>query len=322
MPAVEVAELTKEYGDVRGVDSLSFAVEEGETFGFLGPNGAGKTTAIRTLLGLIAPTSGTATVLGADVRDEGALLEAKRRIGYLPADLGFNEEVTGETVLEYHASIKGDERLQDLLEVFTPPLERPIREYSSGNEQMLGIVQAFMHDPDLVIMDEPTSGLDPLKQELFHEFVRGERDRGTTVFFSSHVLSEVRRVCDRVGILRNGRLVALEDVESLLERGGKRVQLRTADDVGEVRAELDTLEGVHDVAAVGDELHFTYVGEYNALIGHLAEHDVVDVTISEPPLEDVFMHFYGSESEPESESVATAANGDGSERAEEVDADV
>lgn len=169
MVPIEVADLTKVYGDVRGVDDLSFTVEKGEIFGFLGPNGAGKTTTIRTLLGLLEPTAGTARVLGADVREEDALIDAKRRIGYVPANLGFDEKVTGNQILDYHGAVKGDRCRDDLLDIFTPPLERPVRDYSSGNKQMLGIVQAFMHDPDLVIMDEPTSGLNPLKQEQCNE---------------------------------------------------------------------------------------------------------------------------------------------------------
>jgi ABC-2 type transport system ATP-binding protein len=209
MAAIEVSGLTKDYGDVRGVDGLTFAVEAGEVFGFLGPNGAGKTTTVRTLLGFQAPTAGTATVLGADVREEAALVEAKRRIGYLPAAPAFDGTATGREVLDLHASIKGDSRRAELLALFDPPLDRPIREYSTGNVQKLGLVQAFMHDPDLVLLDEPTAGLDPLMQRRFEEFVRAERDAGTTVFFSSHVLGEVRRVCDRVGVLRAGRLVAV-----------------------------------------------------------------------------------------------------------------
>ncbi|WP_137291087.1 ABC transporter ATP-binding protein [Natronorubrum halophilum] len=291
MAVIEVTDLTKDYGSVLGADSLSFTVEAGEVFGFLGPNGAGKTTTIRTLLGLLSPTSGTATVLGADVRDEAALLEAKRRIGYLPAHLGFNEEVTGERILDYHASIKGDSRRDELLEIFTPPVERPIREYSTGNERMLGIIQAFMHDPDLVIMDEPTSGLDPLKQEAFNEFIREERERGTTIFFSSHVLSEVRRICDRVGILREGRLVGLEDVETLLDQGGKRVRVQTTDGTS---SGLTSLDGVIDVSTFAEGVQFIYTGDYNTLLRELASYDVREVEISEPPLEDVFMHYYGT----------------------------
>ncbi|ELZ05473.1 ABC transporter ATP-binding protein [Natrialba asiatica] len=290
MATIEVTDLTKDYGSVLGVDSVSFTVERGEIFGFLGPNGAGKTTTIRTLLGLLAPTAGTATVLGADVRDDGAFIDAKQRIGYLPAQLGFNEEVTGEQVLDYHASVKGDRRRDELLEIFTPPVERPIREYSTGNERMLGIVQAFMHDPELVIMDEPTAGLDPLKQEEFNEFVRSERERGTTIFFSSHVLSEVRRVCDRVGILRDGELVGLEDIETLLDQGGKRVQVETTDDL---ESALPALDGVVDVNSFADGVQFIYTGDYNTLLRELAAHDVREIEISEPPLEDVFMHYYG-----------------------------
>lgn len=294
MATVVVDDLTKYYGDVCGVDSLSFTVGEGEVFGFLGPNGAGKTTAIRTLLGLLNPTTGTATVLGADIRDEDALVEAKQRIGYLPATLGFNEEVTGADVLDYHASVKGGSRREALLDIFTPPVERPVREYSSGNKRMLGIIQAFMHDPDLVVMDEPTAGLDPLKQERFNEFVRNERERGKTLFFSSHVLSEVRRVCDRVGILREGELVALEDIEALLGQGGKRVRLQTTDDA---ETALTALDGVVDVQAFSEGVQFIYTGEYNALLRELATHDVRDVDISEPPLEDIFMHYYGTETD-------------------------
>lgn len=295
MSAIEVVSLTKDYGTVLGVDSLSFTVEEGEVFGFLGPNGAGKTTTIRTLLGLLAPTEGTARVLGADVHEERALTRAKREVGYLPADLGFEEDATGRQVLDYHGSIKGDRRREELLELFPPPLERPIREYSSGNKQMLGIIQAFMHAPTLAILDEPTSGLDPLKQEQFNEFIRAEREEGTTIFFSSHVLSEVRRVCDRVGILRSGRLVGLEDIETLLARGGKRVRVRLAD--GKSKERLLGLEGAFEARAVGDELHFTFLGDYNRLLRQLAREEVREVEISEPPLDDVFMHYYGGEGE-------------------------
>lgn len=297
MATIEVNDLTKYYGDVRGADSISFTVENGEIFGFLGPNGAGKTTTIRTLLGLLEPSSGTATVLGADIDDEDALIDAKRRIGYLPAHLGFNEEVTGAEVLDYHGSVKGDDRREELLDIFTPPVERPIREYSSGNKRMLGIVQAFMHDPELVIMDEPTSGLDPLKQEEFNEFARKERERGKTLFFSSHVLSEVRRICDRVGILRDGKLVGLEDVETLMGQGGMRVQLRTTD---EARDDLIALNGVIDVETFADGIQFIYTGEYNALLQELATHDVREIKISEPPLEDIFLHYYGADGSAES----------------------
>ncbi len=297
MAKIDLDGLTKDYGGVIANDQLSFRVESGEIFGYLGPNGAGKSTTIRMLLGLLKPTGGTARVLGADIRDEKSLIEAKKRIGYLPAHLGFDDGVTGERVLEYHAGMKGDSRLHELLEIFTPPIERPVREYSTGNRRMLGLIQAFMHDPELVIMDEPTSGLDPLKQEEFNEFIRAERDRGTTIFFSSHVLSEVRRVCDRVGIIRQGRLVELEAVETLLTRSGKRVRIHAAD---EVIPQLSALDGVVDESTFPGGVQFIYTGEINRLLRELARYDVHDIDIKEPPLEDVFIHYYGERTEEKS----------------------
>ncbi|WP_424001014.1 ATP-binding cassette domain-containing protein [Haloarcula salina] len=292
MAAIEVSGLSKHYGDVRANDDLTFTVREGEIFGYLGPNGAGKTTTIRNLLGFQSPTEGTARVLGHDVRDEAELIDAKAEIGYLPGDPGLDEQVTGSEYLDYQAALKGDERREELLELFDPPLDRKIREYSRGNKQMVGIVQAFMHDPELVIMDEPTSGLDPLKQEAFNEFLRGEREQGKTVFFSSHVLGEVRRVCDRVGIIREGKLVALEDIDALLRRGGKRVRVHTRSDIGPSGLEG---EGIVDLESFDDGVQFTFTGDYNALVSLLGEYDIVDLEIEEPPLEDVFMHFYGED---------------------------
>ena len=290
MDPIVVEGLSKYYGDIRGIDDLSFSVKSAEVFGFLGPNGAGKTTAIRTLLGLQSPTSGTATVLGADIRNESALIEARRKIGYLPDHLGFNEELTGSAILDYHGAIKGESRREELLERFTPPVDRPVRGYSAGNKRMLGIIQAFMHDPDLVILDEPTSGLDPLKQEEFHEFIRAEQERGTTFFFSSHILSEVRQICDRVGILRQGHLAELEDVDTLLNRSGKRVRVQTTDDG---QQSIASLNGVIDIHYFDNGMQFIYTGEYNDLFRELAQHDIVEADISEPPLEDIFLHYYG-----------------------------
>lgn len=303
MAAIELEGLRKEYGDLLAVDDLTFEVETGEVFGYLGPNGAGKTTTIRTLLGFIKPTSGTARVLGTDIEDRRALIDAKRRIGYLSDDPGFDEGATGTEILDLHAAVKGDERSDDLTESFDPPLDRPVRDYSRGNVQKLGIVTTFMHDPDLVILDEPTNGLDPLMKQRFAEFLRAERDRGVTVFFSSHVLSEVRRLCDRVGIIRGGRLVTIEPVETLLRRSGKVVRVNAAEPIP-----LDVLDidGVHDLeTAVSDaaadpsatfaECAFTFTGNVNALLARLSEHELLDISIEEAPLEDVFLRFYGGE---------------------------
>jgi len=286
-----------EDGPVVGIEDVSLTVEKGEIFGYLGPNGAGKTTTIRTLLGVISPSAGDAEVLGADVTDPAALRGAKARIGFLPSVMGFPEDVTGRRYLDHQARILGDERREELLELFDPPLDREIGEYSTGNRRMLGIVRAFMHDPDLVILDEPTAGLDPLKQSHFNAFVREEAASGTTVFFSSHVLGEVRQVCDRVGILRGGRLATVEPVDELLDRGGKRVRVRTRGDPGAVGVGL---EGVVERTVHDREVQFTYGGEYQRLLDHLAGIEAIeDLEIAEPPLEDVFLHFYGEETETE-----------------------
>jgi ABC-2 type transport system ATP-binding protein len=291
MSTIETRDLTKFYGETRGIEDLNLTVEEGEVFGFLGPNGAGKTTTIRTLLGFIAPTEGEATVLGRDVRDERDLIDAKRHVGYLPSDPGFDEDTTGEQFLDYQASLKGDARRDELLDLFDAPADRKIGAYSRGNKQKLAIVQAFMHDPDLVVMDEPTSGLDPLMQERFYDFIQAEQECGKTVFFSSHILSEVRKVCDRVGIIRDGRLVTTEDVETLLDRSGKRVRVNVEEPVDP--ADFD-IAGVHNLSLDG-EVRFTFTGEYDALIDHLAAFHVVDLDVEEAPLDEVFMRFYGGE---------------------------
>ncbi|WP_226007898.1 ABC transporter ATP-binding protein [Natrinema salinisoli] len=304
MAAIELEGLTKDYGEVLANDDVTFDVERGEIFGYLGPNGAGKTTTIRTLLGLLSPTAGTARLLGHDVTDGEELLSVKRRLGYLPDSPAFDETATGREILDLHASIKGDERSAELLELFDPPLDREIREYSRGNVQKLGLVTTFMHDPDLVILDEPTSGLDPLLQQRFNEFVRAERERGLTVFFSSHILSEVRRLCDRVGIIRNGRLVTVEPVESLLDRSGKLVRLRTAEPIPPAALAID---GVHDLetdagadpetddVSRGSERAFTFTGDVNVLLDRLREYRLLDLSIEEAPLEEVFMRFYGDD---------------------------
>ncbi|WP_247728776.1 ABC transporter ATP-binding protein [Halovivax limisalsi] len=342
MNAIELDGLTKDYGEVLANDDVSFAVERGEIFGYLGPNGAGKTTTIRMLLGLLTPTAGSATVLGADVRDERALIDARRRIGYLPDNPAFDESATGREILDFHASVKGDVQRDRLLDLFDPPLDRPVREYSHGNVRKLGLVATFMHDPDLAILDEPTGGLDPLITQRFGSFLREERSKGLTVLFSSHILGEVRRLCDRVGIIRQGRLVTVEPVESLLKRSGKVVRLVAAEAIpGEALAR--DLDGVHDLEGghagptpdvdvpAGDEIGqetsddadahgretgrfheytFTYTGDVDSLLAALGEYSLHDCTIEEAPLEDVFLRFYGDQEEPTPPEQPASRGGD------------
>ncbi len=291
MPALRIDDLTKKYGDVIANDGVTFDVDHGEIFGYLGPNGAGKTTTIRLLLGLIKPTAGAATVLGADIRDRRALTSVKANLGYLPDTLGFDDRLTGNQVLDHFARMRGDERREELLELFHPPLEKTVETYSSGNRRMLGIVQAFMHDPDLVIMDEPTSGLDPLKQDRLHQFIERERDAGTTIFFSSHILSEVQRVCDRVGIIRNGKLVDLENIDELLKRTGKHVRVHFAEAID--REQFVTADMI-DVEVTNAAMQFTYAGEVKPLLKHLVQYEVDDVHIADPQLDDIFKHYYGN----------------------------
>lgn len=312
-PPIEISTLTKYYGDVRGAEDVTFDVERGEIFGFLGPNGAGKSTLIRVLLGLLEPTSGDARLLGYDVTARDELLEAKRNLGYLPSDVAFYDRVTGREILDYFGGIRGDERRDELLERFPVPLDRNVKAYSSGNRQKLAIVATFMHDPDLVIMDEPTSGLDPLVQNEFYELLDEQRERGKTTFFSSHILSEVRRVCDRVGIIRDGRLIELDTVEGILAESGTVVRVRLAEtpDPEALRfpgvSSVERIDGGGDVgigeleipgdeSRGGDDAGGTYQlvlsREFDALIDRLSGYTVEDLEIREAALEDVFMHFY------------------------------
>ncbi|WP_276256193.1 ABC transporter ATP-binding protein [Halomontanus rarus] len=291
--------LTKYYGDVRGVEDLTFAVERGEIFGFLGPNGAGKSTAIRVLLGLLKPTDGDARLLGRDVTDRDELRDLKRHLGYLPSDVTFYDRVTGTAVLDYFGRLRGDERRGELLERFPVPLDRNVKAYSSGNRQKLAIVAAFMHEPELAIMDEPTSGLDPLVQNEFYELLEERRDAGRTSFFSSHILSEVRRVCDRVGIIRNGRLIELDTVENILAEGGTIATVRLAE---EPPASALEFPGVARVDRQDGKYRLVLAREFDALIDRLGEYTVLEMEVREASIEDVFMHFYGDPDDGESDS--------------------
>ncbi|WP_247001567.1 ABC transporter ATP-binding protein [Halosolutus gelatinilyticus] len=296
-PPIEFDSLTKYYGDVRGVEDLTVTVDRGEIFGFLGPNGAGKSTAIRVLLGLLKPTDGEAYLLGSDVTDRNGLRDAKRRLGYLPSDVTFYNRATGADVLDHFAHLRGDERRAELLDRFPVPLDRNVKAYSSGNRQKLAIVAAFMHDPDLAVMDEPTSGLDPLVQNEFYELLEERRDAGRTSFFSSHVLSEVRRVCDRVGIIRNGRLIELDTVANILAEGGTIATVRLEE---EPPPEALEFPGVARVDRQNGAYRLALSREFDALIDRLGEYTVLDLEVREASIEDVFMHFYGdADGEPD-----------------------
>jgi ABC-2 type transport system ATP-binding protein len=287
---VAVENLTKYYGATRGVESVNFVVEQGEVFGFLGPNGAGKTTTIRLLLDLIRPTSGRVLVFGRPLRESS--FAARSRCGYLPGDFSAYADLTGGDFLGFVSRLRGrstpvDRRLLDRFGLSAKDLSRRIKQLSHGTRQKLGIVQAFFHEPELLVLDEPTSGLDPLMQGEFYGLVAETKRDGRTVFLSSHILPEVERVCDRVAIVREGTLVAMEPLEALKRKRCRRLTLRLRRDVGEVRlagAELTRREGV--------EYHFLVRGEPQDIIAELARLPVEDFVFAEPDLEEVFTAYY------------------------------
>jgi ABC-2 type transport system ATP-binding protein len=290
-PAVLTERLTKDYGQGRGVFELDLEVRQGEILGFLGPNGAGKSTTMRLLLGLIGPTSGGATLLGLDAARDG--LAARRRVGYLAGDFGLYPQLTGRAVLEYFARLHGGvrpDRIAALSERFDADLDRPVHELSSGNRQKLGLVQAFMHDPELLVLDEPIAGLDPLVQRSFHDLLAEIREQGRSVLLSSHTLSEVDRVADRVAILRAGRLVVVDTIEHLKGVAVRRLELdfATPPDPEDFRV----LDGVREVEATGTSLRIAFEGSPDAIVKAAARHEVTGLRSLEDDLEDIFLRYY------------------------------
>ena len=288
MDVIETKNLTKYYGKIKGVEDLTFTVKKGEIFGFLGPNGAGKTTTIRTLLGYLHPTKGEAFIFGKNINEN--IVEIKTNVGYIPGDLNLYGHLTGKQFLDYFASLRRRDMtlLGDLLEIFEVPLERKIKGYSKGMKQKLGIIQAFMDDPTLVIMDEPTSSLDPLLQQKFYEFLNKQKKKGKTMFFSSHVLSEVDKICDRVGIIRDGRLVTLEDVESLKRKRGKKIKLK-------IKEKMETFKGPKDMKIKDGGIEFIALDDIDHWIKKLAQYTILDLEINEFSMEDIFIHYYEEE---------------------------
>ena len=287
---------------IRALDEVDLAVRAGEVFGFLGPNGAGKSTCIRLLLGFLHPTSGSARVLGLDSETES--VEIRRRVGYLPGGIALYDAMTGAELLDYLGSFYGRPaarraRLVDGLELSARDLGRPIRDYSRGMRQKLGIVQALQHDPELAILDEPSEGRDPLMQRAFYEILDEARAVGRTVFLSSHVLSEVERVCDRVAIVRRGRLVALEEIGSLLARRRRTVEMRLAGPA----PSLDGVPGVAEVTVLDGRLRCQLEGDVRPFLAALAGAAISDLTIEPARREDAFLELY--------EDAAELAPGDG-----------
>lgn len=286
--------MTKFYGRERGLLNLSLEIRSGEVFGYLGPNGSGKTTTMRLLLDFIRPSHGKAAILGMDTRTNSVAI--KRRVGYLPGDLGMYENLTGRELLIYLSNLRG--RIdwiytESLAERLALDLSRKIRVLSKGNKQKLGLVQAFMHKPELLLLDEPTSGLDPLIQQEFYRMVSDATFEGRTVFLSSHVMAEVERIADRVGIIREGQLVLEEEVSTLKDKAIRQFELHFA---GPVPTDAFIgLSGIRDVRGENNILHCTVEGSVDALIKAAAHFEVTNIHTYEPDLEDIFLSYYGED---------------------------
>jgi len=294
MNVIEIEKLTKSYGSHRGIIEVDLTVEQGEVFGFLGPNGAGKTTTIRTLLDLIRPTSGLARVFGIESSADPVAIH--RRIGYLPGEFALYDRLTGSQHLEYFANLRGgvDKAYQaSLVERFDLDPTRKFKEYSKGNKQKVALVIALQHRPELLLLDEPTSGLDPLVQQTFFIILREAVADGATVFLSSHILSEVEKTADRVGIIREGRLVKLGTVDDLRDLAHHQVELRFA---GEVPAPaFEALPGVSEVVVEGHVLRLRVAGAITPVVQAAARYELLDFVSREPSLEETFLAQYGRE---------------------------
>jgi ABC-2 type transport system ATP-binding protein len=289
MSIIEVTNLTKYYGKARGIVNVSFNVEEGEIFGFIGPNGAGKSTTIRLLLSLIHPTSGSAKVFGKDVVAFGP--DIRRNIGYLPSEVYYYEGMKVKDLLKYSASFYDcdcTQRLHDLSELMELEMNRRISDLSYGNKKKVGIVQGLLHSPKLLFLDEPTAGLDPLMQRKFFNLIREENARGVTVFFSSHILGEVQRLCSRVGIIREGKIAEISDIRTLQQNNYKKVRVIAEG----LEAAAFNLPGVTNIQTEDGIVSFFFKGDINAVLQKISAIPVSDVTIEEPTLEEIFMHYY------------------------------
>ncbi|WP_298842667.1 ABC transporter ATP-binding protein [Clostridium sp.] len=293
MNVIEIKNLTKNYGKSRGITDVSFNVKQGEIFGFIGPNGAGKSTTIRTLLALIYPTSGSATIFGKDCIEFGP--EIRAEIGYLPSEIFYYDNMKVIDLLKYSASFyKKDcsKRIVELSQIMNLDLNKKIDDLSLGNKKKVGIVQGLLHSPKLIILDEPTSGLDPLMQQKFFELLEEENKKGATILLSSHILSEVQRLCDRVAIIKEGKIIKLDKISTLQENNHKKFKI-------EMKSKIDNnyfkFSGVSNLEINGNIASFIFSGNINSIIKKISETEIKNIWIEEPDLEEIFMHYYEKE---------------------------
>ena len=293
MNVIEINQLTKNYGKARGITDITFNVEEGEIFGFIGPNGAGKSTTIRTLLSLIYPTSGNAKIFGMDSVKYAPKI--KKQIGYLPSEVFYYDNMKVMDLLKYSASFyKKDcsKRIKELAEIMDLDLTKKMDDLSLGNKKKVGIVQGLLHEPKLLILDEPTSGLDPLMQQKFFELLEMENKKGATILFSSHILSEVQKLCNRVAIIKEGKLVTVEKISTLQENNYKKFKIDTKSAVGK---DDFNMTGVTNLEVKGHIVSFLFKGNINLVLKKIAEMDITNIWIEEPDLEEIFLHYYEKE---------------------------
>lgn len=294
MYAIETRELTKSYGKARGIIDINLRIEEGEIYGFIGPNGAGKSTTIRLLLGLLFPTRGGGTIYGLDIVKNSP--EIKKSVGFVPSEVHYYDNMTIRQLMEYSARfyrVSVTPHLNRLAEAFELDLDRKIDDLSQGNKKKAAIIQSLLHQPRLLILDEPTSGLDPLIRHRFFDLLKEENAKGITVFFSSHVLSDVEKLCHRVAIIREGKIVNEDSISAIKEKSVSRVtyQLKNGADMGMMQ-----LQGVISPETNGHRITFLYQGDRTELLKKLSQLPIETITIEEPDLEEVFMHYYDVES--------------------------
>ena len=290
---VEVVHLTKSYGKSRGIIDVSLDIQEGEIFGFIGPNGAGKSTTIRTLLALLRPTSGHANIFGMDCIEKSP--EIAKRVGYLPSEVFYYDGMRVRDLLAYSAGFYRKDcrkRISELTERLDLDVNRKIDDLSFGNKKKVGIVQGLLHEPDLIILDEPTLGLDPLMQKTFFALIREENQRGASILMSSHILSEVQRICGRVAIIKEGRILAIDTIDALKEKNVRRFTLEAKQPLN---IDLFHMDGIKDLVVKDRVCEFIYRGDVNQIMKLVAKIDLDSITISEPDLEEIFLHFYTKE---------------------------
>lgn len=287
---IEIKNLSKFYGRQRGIEDVSFSVDEGEIFGFIGPNGAGKSTTIRTLLALFEPTGGSAAIFGKDCTKAAA--EIAKDVGYLPSEVAYYDNMKVKELLSYTAALYKKDCtavINTLCQRLHLDQKRKIADLSFGNKKKVGIVCALLHSPELIILDEPTAGLDPLVQQTFFEILKEENKRGATIFFSSHILSEVQRFCQRVAILKDGRLISVGDIKELTENGYKKVSV-IAKNV--VPADYFKADNITQLMQDGVSASFMYKGDVDVLFKKIAKLGIIDAFVEEPSLEEIFLHYY------------------------------